>query len=93
MSGNKFECCYYLNGSYIDICQACETPHFRAGGNTPRLSDNEECNLACRECQFWCWPICILIDTITCPYRIIKHIHNKPNITPNNDDSIKEQPI
>ena len=77
MSENNFVCCYYLNNSYIDMCNACETPHSTLGSNTPRLSDKQENDLACRECQCICWPLCIVADIITCPYRFGKHIHNK----------------
>lgn len=64
MSNNKFVCFYYLDKSYTDMCNACETPHHRIGSNEPRLSDRQEGDLACRECQCVCWPVCLIIDIL-----------------------------
>ena len=65
----KFYFFHYTRKSVKDCCIAIDT--FDHG------SDSQRGDLACRQCQFFCWPMTLVFDVITVPYRGPKHLIKK----------------
>ena len=67
----KFYFLHYTRKSVKSCCIAIDTPDYA------NASDAERGDLACRQCQFFCWPMTLVIDFITFPYRGPKHLIKK----------------
>ena len=40
-------------------------------------SDAETTRICCNQCQFWCWPLIIITDLLTCPFRLCCYYKNR----------------
>ena len=70
-SQKKFYFFHYTRKSVNSCCIAIDS------GVSADASDSERGDQACRECQFWCWPMVFVIDILTLPYRGPKHLIKK----------------
>ncbi len=64
----KFYFFHYTRKSVISCCIAIDTPDYA------NASDAQRGDKACAECQWLCWPMTIVIDLVTLPYRGPKHV-------------------
>ncbi len=67
----KFHFFHYTRKSMISCCSAMDS-------SLPAdASDSQRGDQACAECQWMCWPMVLVIDVITFPYRGPKHLIKK----------------
>ncbi len=67
-SDKKFYFFHYTRKSVISCCIAIDTV-LPADASDARRGDQ-----ACAECQWMCWPMTVVIDLVTLPYRGPKHV-------------------
>ncbi len=67
----KFYVFHYTRKSMISCFNAIDTPL------SADASDAQRGDQCCKECQFWCWPMTLVLDIVTLPYRGPKHLIKK----------------